>query len=338
VPTPFISVIMPVRNEADFLAESLGSVLWQDYPSDKMEVLVADGMSTDATRDIVRQLAAKHPRHSVRILDNPGRIVATGLNAALRIAKGDIIVRIDGHCRIAPDYVSRCVDHLMHDGVDGVGGSINTIATTPAGREIAAVMSSPFGVGGSAFRTMKGRTMLADTVPFPAYTRRAIELAGPFDEELVRNQDDEYNYRLRKLGAKLLLAADVQSDYYSRTSLRSLWRQYFQYGYYKVCVMQKHIGQMQPRQFIPPVFVLGLFGGAIVAPFDVIMRRLWLFVLLTYAAATLAASIAIVRRSGWNRPWLLPLAFPIIHISYGLGFIVGLVRFAGRWGGGDARP
>ena len=157
---PFVSVIMPIRNEADFVAESLGAVLSQDYPADQMEVLVADGMSTDATREIVRDIAAKHPEHSVTLLDNPGRIVATGLNAALRSAKGAIIVRTDGHCRIAKDYISRCVDHLNRDRVDGVGGSINTIATTPVGRAIAAVMSSPFGVGGSAFRTVKNRTML----------------------------------------------------------------------------------------------------------------------------------------------------------------------------------
>jgi len=143
--------------------------------------------------------AGKHPGHAVRLLDNPGRIVATGLNAALRSARGDIIVRTDGHCRIAKDYISRCVDHLNRDSADGVGGSINTIASTPGGRAIAAVMSSPFGVGGSSFRTVKERTMLVDTVPFPAYTRRAIEMAGPFDEELVRNQDDEYNYRSRQL-------------------------------------------------------------------------------------------------------------------------------------------
>jgi succinoglycan biosynthesis protein ExoA len=327
---PFVSVIMPVRNEADFLAESLGAVLSQDYPCERMEILVADGMSTDGTREIVGDLASRHRQLSVRLVDNPGRIVAKGLNAALNCSKGEIIVRIDGHCRIASDYVSRCVDHLCRDDVDGVGGSINTMATTPVGRAIAAVMSSPFGVGGSAFRTVTDRTMLVDTVPFPAYTRRAIDIAGPFDEELVRNQDDEYNYRLRKLGARILLASDVKSDYYSRTSLRSLWRQYFQYGFYKVRVMQKHVLQMQIRHFVPPAFVLCLLTGLLLSPVSLWARRLWLLVLLTYGLATLAASVATVRRTGWHRPWLLPLAFPILHISYGSGFLVGLVRFAGR--------
>jgi succinoglycan biosynthesis protein ExoA len=325
---PFVSVIMPVRNEADFLAEGLGAVLSQDYPQDRMEVLVADGMSTDGTREIVAALASRQSRCPVRIIDNPGRIVATGLNAAVAVCKGEIVVRIDGHCRIAPDYVSRCVDHICRDAVDGVGGSINTVATTPVGRVIAAVMSSPFGVGGSAFRTVTNRTMLVDTVPFPAYTRRAIEVAGPFDEELVRNQDDEYNYRLRKLGARILLAADVRSDYYSRTSLRSLWRQYYQYGYYKVRVMQKHVLQMQLRQFVPPAFVLFLCVGPLLAVFSVWALRLWLMTLLAYALATLVATVTTIRRTGWHRPELLPVAFAILHLSYGTGFLVGLVTFA----------
>ena len=320
---------MPVRNEADFLAESLGAVLSQDYRSDRMEVLVADGMSTDGTRQIVADLAAQHPQHSVRVVDNPGRIVAKGLNAALDAAKGDVVVRIDGHCRIAHDYITRCVDHICRDDVDGVGGSINTIATTPVGQAIAAVMSSPFGVGGSAFRTVVDKTMLVDTVPFPAYTRRAIDIAGPFDEDLVRNQDDEYNYRLRKLGARILLASDVRSDYYSRTSLRSLWRQYYQYGFYKVRVMQKHVLQMQLRHFVPPAFVLFLIGGLLLSPVSLWVQRVWLLVLLTYALATLLASAATAKRTGCQ-PWLLPVAFPILHLSYGSGFLAGLLVFAMR--------
>ncbi len=321
---------MPVRNEAHFLAESLGAVLAQDYPSDRMEVLVADGMSTDGTRDIVADLSSRHLQHSVRVVDNPGRIVATGLNAALKATKGEVVVRIDGHCRIAPDYVTRCVEHLRRDDVDGVGGPINTVASTPVGRAIAAAMSSTFGVGGAAFRTVRDKTMLVDTVPFPAYTRRAIDIAGPFDEELIRNQDDEYNYRLRKLGARILMASDVRSDYYCRTSLRSLWLQYYQYGFYKVRVMQKHVLQMQLRHFVPPLFVLFVVGGLILGSVSAWVRRLWVLVLLTYGLAILIASIVAAHRTGVHRPWLLPVAFPILHLSYGSGFLVGLVAFARR--------
>ena len=243
---PFISVLMPVRNEGAFMSRSLKAVLAQDYPQDRMEILVIDGMSTDSTRATIAAFQADDQR--IKLLDNPGRIVPTGLNAAHRVATGEIIVRVDGHCEIAPDYVCRCVDHLQHEPVDAVGGPLETVGETLVASAVAAAMSSPFGVGGSAFRTVKEKSMLTDTVAFPAYKRSVVERAGFFDEELVRNQDDEYNYRLRKLGAKILLASDVHCRYYSRSSLRSLGRQYLQYGYWKVRVLQKHPGQMQPRQ------------------------------------------------------------------------------------------
>ena len=240
---PFVSVIMPVRNEARYLERSLGSVLVQDYPAERMEIIVADGISHDSTRLIFERLAAR--RENMHLIDNPGKIVATGLNRAVRISRGEIIVRVDGHCEIAPDYVRNCVTHLLNEEVAGVGGPMDTVGETRMAQTIALAMSSPFGVGGSAFRTIKDRDLIVETVPFPAYRRSDVLAAGPFDEELVRNQDDEYNYRLLSMGKKLLLAADVRSRYYSRSSLRSLWRQYFQYGLYKVRVMQKH-----PRQIL----------------------------------------------------------------------------------------
>jgi hypothetical protein len=189
-------------------------------------------------------------------------------------------------------------------------------------------MSSRFGVGPSSFRTIRDRTVLVDTVAFPAYTRAALELAGPFDEELVRNQDDEYNYRLRKLGGSLLLAADVTSDYYSRGSLRLLFRQYFQYGFYKVRVMQKHPRQMHPRQFVPPAFVLGLATTLVAAPASHIGRLGLLALSGAYGVAILTAAIGIARREGWAQFAPLLAAFPALHVGYGAGFLTGLIRFA----------
>jgi glycosyltransferase involved in cell wall biosynthesis len=328
---PFVSVIMPIRNEAAFIERSLGAVLTQDYPHDRMEVLVADGMSTDGTRAIVEQLAAQHADIPVFLVDNPGRIVPTGFNAALAKARGDVIVRVDGHCEIASDYVSCCVRHLLEDGVDGVGGPIETIGTSSLSETIALAMSSPFGVGGSAFRTGTDEPILVDTIAFPAYTRAAVEKAGPLDEELTRNQDDEYNYRLRKLGAKLLLAPDVRAKYYSRGSLRSLWRQYYQYGFYKVRVLQKHPRQMRLRQFVPPAFVATILGGAILSPLSEKVRAMWRLVSLAYAGANLAVSWRIARKHGWEHFSRLPVVFSILHFSYGLGFLHGLIRFRKRW-------
>jgi len=327
---PFVSIIMPVRNEASFIERGLETVLSQDYPSDRLEVLVVDGMSTDATREIVNSVQNRHPQ--VRLIDNLGRIVPTGLNAALAQARGEIIVRVDGHCEIAPDYVRRCVDHLLKDGVDGVGGPLETIGDTSLAKAIATAMSSSFGVGGSAFRTVTNKTMLADTVAFPAYTRSIMDRAGGFDEELVRNQDDEYNYRLRKLGARILLAADVQARYYSRTSLRSLWRQYFQYGYWKVRVLQKHPRQMQPRQFVPPLFVAALLFTLLLIPFSLITGcLLGLAIAGSYLIVNLAASVLAARHAKWRLLPYLPIIFTVLHLSYGLGFLIGLASFWNRW-------
>jgi succinoglycan biosynthesis protein ExoA len=324
-----VSVIMPVRNEVAFIGSGLRAVLAQDYPGHLLEVIVADGRSDDGTRELVQDVARADSR--VVLLDNPGRIVATGLNQALEIASGDIVVRVDGHCEIAPDYVRRCVDHLIRDDVDGVGGPLETVGATPVARAIAAAMSSRFGVGDSAFRTVKGRSQLVDTIAFPAYTRAVIDRAGRFDTELVRNQDDEYNYRLRKMGGRLLLADDVRSRYYSRSSFRSLWRQYFQYGYWKVRVLQKHPWQMRPRQFAPPAFVLSLVASAILTPWAIGWLAWWAIVGM-YSASNATASVGVARRNGSLR--LVPLvatAYAILHLSYGFGFLTGLLRFRNRW-------
>jgi succinoglycan biosynthesis protein ExoA len=324
---PFVSIVMPVRNEADFMAESLSAVLEQDYPHERLEVLVVDGMSTDTTRHVVRSLARGCASVAVTLLENPGCIAPTALNIGIQRARGDVIVRVDGHCRIARDYVSRCVDHLRESNVSGVGGPIRTIAKTSTGQAIASAMSSPFGVGPSSFRTLQDRTLVVDTVAFPAYTRAALELAGPFDEKLVRNQDDEYNYRLRKLGGTLLLAADVRSDYYSRGSLRSLFRQYFQYGFYKVRVMQKHPRQMHPRQFMPLGFVLALVATLVAAPVSRLGRVGLLTLTAVYGLVILAVATRIARRQGWAQWPPLMAAFPALHVGYGAGFLAGLVRF-----------
>ncbi len=327
---PFVSVLLPVRNEAAFIARSVGSVLAQDYPVDRLEVIVVDGLSTDGTRDMVAQLMLQH-RH-LRMIDNPGRIVATGLNLGIAQSRGDVIVRVDGHCEIASDYVRRAVAHIQN-GMDGVGGALVTIGESPRARVIAAAMSSRFGVGNSAFRTVAGRSMLTDTVPFPAYTRQMLERAGPFDEELVRNQDDEYNYRLRKLGARIFLAADVRSTYYSRGALRAMCSQYFQYGYWKVRVLQKHPWQMRARHFAPPLFVASVLAGAAASPWSVAARLALAAVLGTYLLANLTAAVTVHRgHPGSSQPWLLPVTFAGLHASYGLGFLVGLISFWNRWG------
>jgi glycosyltransferase involved in cell wall biosynthesis len=319
--TPLVSVVMPVRNEAGFIARALRSVLDQEWPAERLEVIVADGLSSDGTREIVEAFAEVHP--NVVLVDNPGRIAPTALNAAIARARGDVVVRVDGHCQIAPDYVARAVAHLAAGEAECVGGPLTTVGLTPLSEVIAVAMSSRFGVGGSGFRVGCDRPRLTDTVAFPAFTRAALERTGPFDEELVRNQDDEYSFRLRKLGGRVLLTPDMKARYFSRASWRRLGKQYFQYGLYKVRVLQKHPRQMSARHFAPAGFVAALA----LAP----LLGAWPFATLVgaYALAACAAA-ALAPRAGLGA-LLLPPTFAVLHVSYGAGFLAGLVRFAPRF-------
>jgi succinoglycan biosynthesis protein ExoA len=331
-----VSVILPVRNEEGFIVQALSSVLAQDYPADRVEILVADGDSSDHTRTIVDDIAALRPGR-IRLIDNPGRIVPTGLNAAIEAATGEVIVRVDGHCEIAPDYIRRAVDRLSRDGVECVGGRLDTVGETHRARVIAAAMSAPFGVGGSAFRSGGAMSSLTDTVAFPAFTRAALQRAGPFDEELIRNQDDEYSYRLRRLGGRILLANDMHARYYSRATLRGLWRQCLQYGYWKVRVLQKHPWQMRARQTVPALFVASL-GILLALSILTRSRAAWVLlalILVSYLTAACVASWQAARQSvhGWRDLWpWLPLTFATMHVAYGIGSLVGLVAFWRRWG------
>jgi glycosyltransferase involved in cell wall biosynthesis len=325
-----VTVIMPIRNEGTFITRSLGAVLAQDYPAELMQVLVADGMSDDRTREIVAELARAHPGHAVEIVDNPGRIVPTGFNAALARARGDVVVRVDGHTIIAPDYVSECVSALATSGADNVGGRMDAEGRGPVAEAIALATSSRFGVGDAQFHYATGERWV-DTVYLGAWRREVFTRVGPFDPEMVRNQDDEFNYRLRAAGGRILLTERIRSRYYSRASLRTLFRQYRQYGFWKVRVLQKHPRQMRPRQFVPPAFAAVVAGGALLAPVNPFVRRLWSAVLGSYALAALAASVSIARRTGWRHVPTLPVAFAAVHLGYGGGFVAGLVRFRRRW-------
>ena len=326
---PFVTVVMPIRDEGAFIPRSLSAVLKQDYPRDRMEVIVADGMSTDGTREIVLDLQSQHPE--LRLIDNHGLIVSTGLNAAIAQARGEIIVRVDGHTVIASDYVRQCVSGLLQTEADNVGGKMTTIGSGLFGEAVALATSSPFGVGGARFH-YSDQEEWVDTVYLGAWWRHTFQRVGLFDEELVRNQDDEFNYRLRKHSGRILLSPRIKSIYTVRSRPRALWRQYFQYGYWKVRVLQKHPRQMRLRQSVPSLFVTMLFGSLLLALFFPIGRALLVLVVGSYLLANLAASVWTARKRRWRHVLLLPLVFAALHLSYGLGFLVGLIRFWDRWG------
>ncbi len=328
-PSPLVTVIMPIRNEAEFIERSLGSVLMQNYPVDRLQVIVADGLSEDGTRQIIQSLQKRHS--NLELIDNPAKIVSTAINLAMMQAHGDVIVRVDGHTEIAPDYIRQCAAGLERTGADNIGGKMTARGNSFFGEVVSLATSLPFGVGGARFH-YSDQEEWVDTVYMGAWPSHVFDRIGLFDEELVRDQDDEFNYRLREYGGRILLSPRIKSLYTVRSSPRLLWKQYYQYGFWKVRVLQKHPRQMRPRQFIPPLLVSGLILSLFLAPFFTLGKVILSLVFVSYLLANLSASLIMAARKNWKYLRLLPLVFAILHFSYGIGFLIGLVKFARRWG------
>jgi glycosyltransferase involved in cell wall biosynthesis len=259
------------------------------------------------------------------------------MNIGISAASGDVILRVDGHTTLPPDYVSRCVKVLQETGSQNVGGAIRTLGSGAVGRAIATAQSSRFGVGGAAFRTGRRSAGPVDTVPFGAFPREVFDRIGDFDVELVRNQDDELNFRLIQAGGTVWFDPGIRTDYFSNQTLRRLWRQYFLYGKYKVRVAQKRHGFASPRYLVPGVFVVATGASLLLA----VVRRdpRWaLAVLAPYAVANGAASVAAARRSGAD-PVRVAAAYAVLHTSFGTGFLSGLWHwrrhFSARRGSGQ---
>ena len=318
---PLVTIIMPVRNEAAYIQRSLGAVLAQTYPADHLEVMVVDGMSDDGTRPLVKAMARESSIH-VELLDNPDLIVPPAFNRGLARAAGEMIIRVDGHCEIAPDYVECCIAALHETGADCVGGAMVTVGETAVAGTIATAQSSSFGVGGATFRVGSETGRYVDTIAFGAYRRDVFDRIGGYDEELVRNQDDEFNFRLIQSGGKIWLDPSIHSVYYSRASFRKLWRQYYQYGFYKVRVIQKRGGVPSLRHLVPALFVLGLIV-TLLAALLAGRRRLALLIPLPYMVAAFTASVSAARGRWWMLP-LLPIAYLTLHLAYGVGFLHGV--------------
>jgi len=332
--SPFVSVIIPMRNEAGTIGALLGGVLAQDYPADRYEVLVVDGESSDDSAAVVEAHGARDAR--VRLLRNPPRIVPTALNIAIRAARGDVICRIDGHTRVAPDYLRMGVEALRRTGADNVGGPMCAVGGGWFGDAVAAATGSRLGIGSYFHYGTEEREV--DTVYLGMWPRAAFERVGLFDEELVRNQDDEFNYRLRKAGGRVVLTPTMRSWYQNRQSLTGLLRQYYQYGQWKVRVLQKHPRQMSWRHFVPPAFVAGLAGLIVLGSVVPVAGSAARAVLGVYAVAVLVEAGRLRLRHGL-RAWLATaLAFVSIHFAWGTGFLNGLATFADRWRAPETAP
>jgi glycosyltransferase involved in cell wall biosynthesis len=327
---PFVTVIIPVRDEAGYIGRCLQALAAQTYPGDRFEVIVLDGGSTDSTEDEVR-VTAETAGLTIFYADNPRRTAATGFNLGLTLAHGDVIVRLDGHSRPANDFLAASVQALRETGADAVGGPIETRGHGATGRAIALAMSSPFGIGDTAFRDPGAGLQETDSVPYGAYRRDAFERAGALAEDIDRGEDDEFNYRLRAAGGRIVLSPAIRSTYYCRETLPALARQYWGYGLAKAAVLQRHPERLRARHLIPSALVAVLAGGVVLGGVARPFARLAWLAAAAYAAANAIATLRLAREHRREARYL-PLAFACIHLPAGAGMLAGFARgLVKRW-------
>lgn len=323
---PSVSIIVPCRNERHYIGPCLDSILATTYPKDRLEILVVDGQSDDGTGEVIDDYVRRG--EPIQLVSNPRRIVSTALNLGIGLATGEIILRMDAHNDYPPDYIPSLVSWLERSGADNVGGSCVTRpgADTAVARAIAVALAHPFGVGNATFRLGTSEPRQVDTVPFGCFRRELFQRVGLFDEELVRNQDDEFNFRLIRAGGTILLVPDVVSYYYARRSLAQLARMYFQYGYFKPLVAWKVGRVMTLRQLAPAGLVLSVFGGALLMLWPPVGPVLGALPMVAYLSLDLAASLPSALAHGVRCGGSLLAVFPVLHFAYGLGFLRGLLR------------
>lgn len=321
---PLVTVIVPCRNEKKWIGRCLDSIIWNDYPKERLEVLVVDGMSDDGTDAIVQSYSDR-----LCFLRNPRRTTPAALNAGIAAAKGAVIIRMDAHYEYPANYISQLVHKLLQSGADNVGGRLimGPANESAMAQAIAVAVTHPFGIGNAYYRIGASGPRWVDTVPFGCYRSEVFDRIGLFDEDLVRNQDIELNLRLRRAGGRILLAPDVVLHGHARDSLGKLWRMYYQYGYFNPLVIRKSPGRPTLRQCATPLFVTALAASAFLAPWWFWARVALVMILLAYGTCVAASCALVAVRHGIRCALALSVVFPALHISHGLGFLKGLWDF-----------
>jgi cellulose synthase/poly-beta-1,6-N-acetylglucosamine synthase-like glycosyltransferase len=318
-PLPLVTIAVPCRDEEGYIEPCIRSVQAQTWPSDRVEILVADGMSVDATREILGRLAQEDPR--ISLIDNAARVQAAGLNECIRRARGEVVVRVDVHAEYARDFVERCVEALDRSGADNVGGAARPRARTFFQRCVAAALRSPLGVGGSRYRDVDDEGYVESVWP-GAFRRSVFERVGMFDPGAVTNEDAELNQRIIEAGGRVYLSRDIVAYYYPRDSMGALARQYYRYGLGRARTLVKHRRLLSLRPATP---FLGLFGGSLlmlVAPGTAGAASLG-----AYALATGAEAVRVGLGEGALAVPVVWAIFPVIHAAHGAGFAAGIARY-----------
>lgn len=325
---PLISLIIPCYNEEAYIIECIDSILACDYPKDQMEILLIDGMSTDRTRAIVQQYQAKYT--FIQLLDNPQRIVPSALNIGIREAKGDYIIRLDAHCTYPENYFTRLIEEATRLNAENVGGVCNTLPSkkTAMAKAIAKGISHPLGVGNSTFRVGCKDIQEVDTVPFGCFPKKIFDKVGMFDLDLVRNQDDEFNARIKKHGGKIYIIPDLVIEYFSRDTLDKTYNMFYQYGLYKPLVNKKLGSPATIRQFVPLFFVLGIIGGFSLGAFIPVFLTVTLLAMFLYLIITTFIGFLISKSiKDYSLILYMPVVFFTLHFAYGWGYIKGIIHF-----------
>ena len=323
-----VSFILPILNEQLFIADTLNSILNQKIDNGwQVEILISDGGSTDGTLEIIRNIILKNP--NVHLIKNSQKIVSSGFNQALNKATGEIIIRVDGHCKIPHNYIEKCYNLLKETDADIVGGVIETISSGLIGKAISIAQSSRFGVGGVQFRNkVLKEAKYVDTLAFGAHRREIFADIGGYDEEMVCNQDDEFNYRVLQAGKKIWMDPTIKTKYFARQSFIKLFKQYFNYGFYKIRGIQKRGQIFSIRHIIPSIFIVSLMITLIIG-FFLQLPLVAFSVVFLYLVFNLSASI--YSASSIRVFPLIFLAFWTLHLGYGFGFIWGLIRLFNKW-------
>ena len=328
---PFLSVVVPIRNEEATLERLARSLLDQDYPHDRYEILMADGGSTDGTRDILRRIDVEG---RIRVLDNPGRTAPAALNVAIAAARGEIVTRVDGHSYVAPDYLTRIVAVMEETGASVVGGPVRMVADTPFRTALVEALYARIAVGSVPYRTLSTRAEV-ESLQTGSFRREVLERVGTFDEALAVVEDLDMNTRIRKAGYALLLDPSIRFWYVPRPSLGALWRQITTVGLVKARILRKHPDIFKWKYVLPTAFVVALAAASVAALSGLagaprLVSLPGALFLLAYAAVIAGFAASRVPRIGWTA-WRLLAIVPTLHVGYGLGFLSGATeRMLGR--------
>ncbi len=322
-----VTVIIPCRNEENNIGKCLDSILIQTYPLELIKIIVVDGFSDDKTREVVTNYTKKYP--FISLLNNPKKITPSAMNIGIKNADGDYILIINSHATINQDFIRMAINCSEKTGADAVGGLLKTknIGEGIISKSIPFAADSIFGAGGNRYRTRTDERYVFDTLPYCLYRKEVFTHIGLFDEDLIRDQDEEFNYRLLKHGGKIYYSPSIRSTLYIRPTLKKLWNQHFQYGYFKPLVSKKVGTLLTWRQLIPALFLVSIFITGLLSLIFEKVIIIFTFIISMYLVLNILSSLLISYKKGFKYFIFLPIIYITLHFSYGIGYIEGFIKF-----------